>query len=167
MEQKTPKGETDPDNIFDIVPKLLGDKKWFDVSLDTILAMIRDGKRVDLRTVHVTSDQNTGEELKLPLRLRISGRPPDSEGWHISLLLYNRRIDGFGYEERFRGTDGIEHHGWHRHVWNPNSQDAASKTPVSLFDGGTMSFRDFLIRGLKEMKISYPKDDDYANPTLF
>jgi len=83
------------------------------------------------------------------------------------LLLYNRRIDGFGYEERFTDMHGVEQSGWHRHVWNERSQHASGKISVSLFDKGNVSFRDFLIWSFKEMGVLYPKDDDYANQSLF
>jgi len=152
--------------IFDCVPKLLKERKWFDVSLDTILRDIDDGKRVDLQTVHQTLDETSGEQSKLPLRLRVSGTSSSEEGWHIMLLLYNRPIDGFGYEARFCDIHGVEQTGWHRHIWNHKSQGAADKVLASMLDKGKISFRDFLIRTLKEMKISYPKDDDYANPRL-
>jgi hypothetical protein len=167
VDRKHPKGENQPEAIFDCVPRLLGERKWFDVSLVTMLRDIDDGKRIDLQSVHHTQDENTSEELRLPLRLRVSGRPRFAEGWHITLLLYNKPIDGFGYEERFCDIDGIQRSGWHRHIWNHVSQDARGKILVRIFERGNMTFRDFIIRALKEMKISYPTDDDYATPTLF
>ena len=109
----------------------------------------------------------SGETVKLRIRLRVSGIPRFPAGWHVSLLLYNRRIDGFGYEERFTDTDGVEQSGWHRHIWNEKTQDAQAKKSVSLFNKGNASFREFLIWSFKEMGVSYPKDDDYASQLLF
>jgi hypothetical protein len=151
------------DNVFDCVADLLRQRKWFDVSVDTILSKIEHGERVELQAVHEMTDKASGEELKLRMRLRISGIPQFPDGWHVSLLLYNRRIDGFGYHERFSDLEGVERTGWHRHVWNEKTQDANGKIRVSLFDKGNVSFRDFLVWSFKEMGVSYPKDDDYAN----
>jgi hypothetical protein len=159
--------EQPDDSVFDCVAALLKERKWFDVSVDTIQEKIERGERVELQAVHEISDEKTGESLKLRIRLRISGIPRFPAGWHVSLLLYNRRIDGFGYEERFTDTDGAEQNGWHRHVWNEKTQDANGKISVPLFDKGNPSFRDFLIWPFKEMDVSYPRDDDYADETLF
>jgi hypothetical protein len=153
-------------SVFDCAVALLKDRKWFDVSVDTIVKKIEQGERVELQAVHEMADKN-GETLKPRIRLRISGKPKFRAGWHVSLLLYNKRIDGFGYDERFTDLDGVEQSGWHRHIWNEKTQDAEGKISVSLFDKGDPSFRDFLIWSLKEMNVSCPRDDDYANETLF
>jgi hypothetical protein len=162
-----PDEQPTPDSVFDCVPALLSERKWFDVSLDTVLSKIDHGERVELQAVHEMSDKATGEKLKLRMRLRVSGVPRFPDSWHVSLLLYNRRIDGFGYHERFTDAQGMDQSGWHRHVWNKKTQDASGKVSVSLFDKGNVSFRDFLIWSFKEMRVSYPKDDYYANEVLF
>jgi hypothetical protein len=158
---KQTKRDSRVESILDCVPALLKERKWFDVSLDTILKKIEDGERVELQTVHETTDEKNGECLRLPIRLRISGKPKYSAGWHVTLLLYNRRIDGFGYEERFCDINQVEQSGLHRHVWNGRSQDAAGKISVSVFDRENLSFRDFLMWSFKAIGVSYPKDDDY------
>jgi hypothetical protein len=155
------------DNAFDCVPALLKDRKWFDVSVDTIARRIERGERVELQAVHEMTDENGKTFEKLRIRLRISGIPRFQAGWHVTLLLYNKPIDGFGYHERFTDLDGAEQTGWHRHIWNEKTQDAQGKQAVSLFDKGNPSFRNFLIWSFKEMSVSCPKDDDYANETLF
>jgi len=159
--------EQPDESVFDCVATLLKERKWFDVSIDTVLRKIEQGERVELQAVHETAGKTNGEKLKLRIRLRVSGIPRYPTGWHVSLLLYNRRIDGFGYEERFTDIHGAEQCGWHRHVWNEKTQDASGKISVSLFDKGNVSFRDFLIWSFKEMGVLYPKDDDYANQSLF
>jgi hypothetical protein len=159
--------EQPDESVFDCVATLLRERKWFDVSIDTILRKIEQGERVELQAVHEMPDETEGETLKLRIRLRITGIPRFPAGWHVSLLLYNRRIDGFGYEERFSDIHGAEQSGWHRHVWSAKTQDANGKVSVSLFDKGSASFREFLIWSFKEMGVSYPKDDDYASQLLF
>jgi hypothetical protein len=154
------------DSVFDCVPDLLKARKWFDISVDTIVRRIELGERVELQAVHEMAD-GIGKKLKLRIRLRVSGIPRFRAGWHVSLLLYNKRIDGFGFHERFTDLHGTEQSGWHRHIWCGNTQDANGKISVSLFDRNNLSFRDFLIWSFKEMAVSCPKDDDYANQTLF
>jgi hypothetical protein len=117
-------------------------------------------ERVDLHGLHHIVDEATGETLTLPLRLKISGVLQFPEGWDIAFLLGDCRIDGFGYDARFYDIDGIEQHGWHRHIWDDKAR-TLRQISVRIFDEGIL-FRDFIIWALKEMKISYPKDDDYA-----
>ncbi len=161
---RKPSKEGRAEHVFGCVPDIITERKWFDVSVDTILRKIDDGERVDLHGVHHRPDEAGGEEIALPIRLRISGSPKYLESWDVCLLLYNRRIDGFGYEQRFDDPEGIEQSGWHRHVWDEKSQSAdRSKVSVSMFDHADITFRDFVMWSLKAMNISCPKDDDYAD----
>jgi hypothetical protein len=109
------------------------------------------------------SDEQTGQELQLLLKLRIAGNPKDPTGWQIALVL-DRRIDGFDYEHRFCDIHGNEQSGWHRHLWNANSQSAeVDRIAVSLFDKADMSFEGFLVRALRHMNIVLSRDDDDGN----
>lgn len=151
------------EELFACVPRLIEEPKYFDVSLDSIEKMFNRRDRIDLRTVHsLAREDGVDEDVTLPLRLRISGVPEHPESWDAALLLYNRRIDGFGHEETFCDISGSEQNGWHRHIWNAKTQEASGKVLALLCDDDGMSFRDFLIRTLKHMKISYLKDEhDY------
>jgi|ERR1700680_1079623 len=95
------------------------------------------------------------------------GMPEYPDGWHTSLLLYNRRIDGCGFERRYLDRIGHLRSGWHRHVWNPSTQNADEKVAVRLFSRKDANFRNFLIRSFKLMKIDYIPDKYYANLSLF
>jgi hypothetical protein len=113
-----------------------------------------------LRGLHELEDA-TGQKITLSIRLKISGMPEFPEGWDAAFLVNNVRVDGFGYDARFYDSDGIQRNGWHRHVWDDKAR-VLRRAPVMLFDVGDMTFWDFIVWTLKEMKISYPKDDDYA-----
>ena len=106
--------------------------------------------------------------MTLSIRLKISGRAAFPEGWDVALFVNNVRVDGFGYDERFYDCSGLERNGWHRHVWDGETQ-VLRRVPVTLFDQEGVTFFDFVVWGLKEMKVSTPKDDSYATdqPELF
>jgi hypothetical protein len=146
--------------FLDLVPKLLSENKWFDCSMERIMNKVHARERIDLRGLHELEDVN-GEKVTLSIRLKISGIPEAPEGWDIAFFVNNVRVDGFGYDERFYDSDGVERNGWHRHIWDDKAQ-VLRRAPVTLFDRDGLMFWDFIVWALKEMKISYPKDDDYA-----
>jgi hypothetical protein len=146
--------------FLDLVPKLLSEDKWFDCSMETIMRKVQARERIDLRGLHEIEDAN-GEKVPLSIRLKISGIPEAPEGWDVAFFVNNVRVDGFGYDERFYDSDGVERNGWHRHVWDGKTR-APRRAPVELFDRDRLTLWNFIVWALKEMKISYPKDDDYA-----
>lgn len=84
-----------------------------------------------------------------------------ADSWHVSLLLYNVRIDGVGYERRFRSIGGAWCCGYHRHRWNPETLRGEGKEAMTLWPAHPteMTVRGFLERVFNEMNISY-KDQD-------
>jgi len=159
--KKTRKQNTILDErAFDAVPKLLEECKYFEYSLEEALKSITAKQRVEWRTVHSIRDTKTGEQIDVPLRLRIGGTPNDAEGWQVSLIVGNRRVDGFDFEARFCDMDGVERNGWHRHIWNPQTRAAPGKSAVTLFNRPAITFHEFLVQALKHMNVFYRKDDD-------
>jgi hypothetical protein len=147
------------------VPAVIDDRKYFNISLGGILEVWRD-RDFELDIEHEITD-STGKRTTVPLKLPISGRPEYPETWNASLLAYNRRIDGFGFEERFRDMKGVMCKGWHRHTWNPVTQDAEGKMLARPSMRGFPGSREFLKRAFKDMKILYLRDDYDDNLNLF
>jgi hypothetical protein len=129
--------------------------------MERIMSRVQARDRIDLRGLHELEDGN-GARVTLPTRLKISGIPEAPEGWDVAFFVNNLRVDGFGYDERFYDSGGLERAGWHRHVWD-DRQAVLRRVPVTLFDRDDITFRQFIAWALKEMKISYPRDDDYAS----
>ncbi len=155
-----------PRDLFALAPNVIKEPKYFPISLDTILEKLAKRERVDIESESETADSGHQKQI-VTLRLTVTGIPRYPDGWHVSLLLYNKRIDGFGYEHRFRDLNGLLRKGWHRHTWNPKTQDADGKVPVRLFRRSDMTLRNFLIRTFKAMKIGYPRDDYNETGNLF
>lgn len=155
---------------FNIVPNIIKEPKALGRALDVIVSDFNDDKRTEnidlLRVEHKTTDGATGFPVDLILHFAITGLPRYPDSWHVSLLLYNVRIDGFGYERRFRGMDGAWCSGYHRHRWNAETLNADGKEAMSLWptDPTEMTVREFLGRAFDEMNVSY--EDRYATDLL-
>jgi hypothetical protein len=114
-------------------------------------------ENIDLRTEHQTVDEASGLLVNLTLHLAITGMPKYPDSWHVSLLLFNVRIDGFGYERRFRDIHGVWCRGYHRHSWNAETLSGEGKISASGWpaDPDKMTVTEFLARAFNEMNVSY------------
>lgn len=166
MTRKRVKRELAPLDLFDLVPGIIGERKYCPWALESMIRQAQDRERIDVRMQHETVNRK-GEPQSVELRLAVMGILQYPEGWHVSLLLYNERIDGFGYEVQFQDLHGAVCREWHRHIWNRTTQHADGKIAAGLFGKKDVTFRNFLIRTFKLMNIAYPRDVDNEQRPLF
>jgi hypothetical protein len=141
-------------NNFFLVPQIVADAKYFDVSAAEIVRSLRaPAGKFDLKAEHETKDEYN-IDFRVIIRLNINCQSAEPEGWTIALKLHDERIDGFDWESRFTAADGTAAHGWHRHRWDQRAQSAkATKLPARDFDA-IDAREQFLIRALSLMRIT-------------
>lgn len=146
-------------NNFFLVPQIVADEKYFDVSIPEIVrALNSPNGKFERAEEHITTD-----EFAIPqpviLRLNVNCQSKMPEGWTMALKLHNERIDGFDWESEFTAKDGSVQQGWHRHEWNQRTQ-SAKKTKIPLSDLDTVDSREqFLIRAFGHMRIRWSTTD--------
>jgi hypothetical protein len=140
-------------NNFFLVPQIVADEKYFDVSVQEILrAVLSSSGKFDRIEEHPTQDEY-GTDFRIIIRLNINCQSRVPEGWTTALKLHNERIDGIDWESKFQRGDGSIGHGWHRHQWNQRTQSSKHlKIPVPDFNG-IDAREQFLIRALSVMRI--------------
>jgi len=140
-------------NNFFLVPQIIADEKYFDVSIAEILrSVLSPAGKFDLTEEHETKDEY-GVDFRVLIRLNINCQSKAPQGWAIALKLHNERIDGIDWEPEFLAVDGSIGHGWHRHQWDQRRQSAKhTKTPAPDFDG-IDSREQLLIRAFSIMRI--------------
>lgn len=164
---KIRKGTVLPGGLFAIVPSVISAPKFFNTSLHAILETLKD-RDFRLDAEEEITDESSGKRTSVSLRLAVSGKPEYPNNWNVSLLYGNKRIDGFGFEGRFVDmTNGILCSGYHRHTWNPKTQEAEGKVLARPSMRAFASYRQFLQRAFKEMRIKVLQDDHDDYPTLF
>jgi hypothetical protein len=148
-----------PTDYFSLVEKIVGERKYFDISRSELVRMLETGGEADVDTEHRTTDDYSNE-CSVVLRLNVHCKHPTHvEGWTIALKLHNTRIDGFDCELKFLSQDGSMNSGWHRHVWDNKLGSAErNKDPVKDFDG-VGSREEFLVRALKLFRIDLSATD--------
>lgn len=155
-----------PSNLFPFTSTIVTEVKYFDISRDEIVRQLQAGGNVETETEHRFSDEFSNEFTAV-LRLNISCKYEDARGWTISLKLHKERVDGIDWEPYFIDQTGGKSFGWHRHVWNQKYQTAKSmKTPVQGFDG-VKTREEFVIRALKELRITLSKVDHESDKLPF
>jgi hypothetical protein len=140
-------------NNFFLVPQIVADMKYFDVSAPEILrSLLAPSGKFDLTEEHETKDEYN-VDFRVIIRLNINCQSKVPEGWTIALKLHNERVDGIDWESEFTAADGSTGHGWHRHQWNQREQSAKRiKIPAPDFDG-IDAREQFLTRALSVMRI--------------
>lgn len=140
-------------NNFFLVPQIVADDKYFDVSAAEIIrALLAPSGKFDQTEEHETKDEYN-VDFRIIIRLNINCQSKVPEGWTIALKLHNERIDGIDWESEFTAADGSTGHGWHRHEWSQQAQSAKHrKIPVPDF-AGIEAREQFLIRALSIMRI--------------
>jgi hypothetical protein len=105
-------------NNFFLVPQIVADDKYFDVSRPEILRDLRaPAGKFDRTEEHETKDEYN-VDFRVIIRLNVNCQSKVPEGWTIALKLHNERIDGVDWESEFTASDGITVHGWHRHQYS-------------------------------------------------
>jgi len=148
-----------PIGYFELVPQVVADEKYIDVSRPEIVRCLETDGSYDIEFDHRTVD-DFANEVNVVLRINISCKHPTyPEGWTFTLKLHNTRIDGFDYEEKFTGHDGVQYSGWHRHIWNVNAQSAERHKVPAVDLNGVASREEFVIRVLKLLHVSVSATD--------
>jgi hypothetical protein len=146
-------------NNFFLVPQIVSDEKYFDVSIPEMLRIVRSPAGKFERTEEHTTIDEYGQEYRVIIRLNVNCQSQVPEGWTIALKLHKERIDGIDWEAGFYAVDGSRGRGWHRHQWNQRTQSAKhTKIPTADFD--SVDGREaFLIRALSIMRIKVSARD--------
>ena len=146
-------------DYFELVPQIVEDKKYIDVSRPEIVRALEANGSYDTEFEHTTVD-DFANKVTVVLRININCQHPTyPEGWTFTLKLHNTRVDGFDHEEKFVGMDGAIYSGWHRHLWNVKARSAEKdKALVSDLDG-ISSREEFVIRVLKLMHTTVSATD--------
>src|SRR5215469_14081570 len=111
-------------NNFFLVPQVVADEKYFDVSIPEILRVISSPAGKFNRTEEHDTRDEYDVDHHVVIRLNVNCQSKDCTGWTISLKMHNVRIDGLDWEPDFTAHDGTKAHGWHRHRWNQRQQNA-------------------------------------------
>jgi hypothetical protein len=81
-------------NNFFLVPQIIADEKYFDVSRPEILRDLRaPAGKFDRAEEHEAKDEY-GVDFRVIIRLNINCQSKVPEGWTIALKLHNERVDG-------------------------------------------------------------------------
>jgi hypothetical protein len=140
-------------NYFFLVPQIVEDEKYFDVSVAEIVRSLNSpAGKFDRTEEHATTDEY-GVDYRVVLRLNINCQSKIPEGWAVALKLHKSRIDGIDYESTFTASGGTRGVGWHRHQWNQRQQSAGrTKIATTDFDG-VDSREQFVTRAFSVMRI--------------
>jgi hypothetical protein len=133
------------------------------INLSGVLDPIDKGERFDRSVRHQTVNETTHITVDVTLRFVVVGHLANFDSWNVSLLVYNRRVDGFGYEQGFRDIQGIPCDGWHRHCWNREKQHAKGKLLMGSWPLD-LTFKDFVVRAFTDMNVCLK--DDYGTSGL-
>lgn len=146
-------------NYFFLVPRIVSDTKYFDVSVGEILRALDSAAGKFERTEeHETRDEYNLEQHVI-LRLNINCQSMLPQGWTIALKLHNERIDGIDWESEYTAADGTTQHGWHRHQWSQKEESAKfRKIPSNDLDN-VDGREQFLIRAFSIMRITVSGKD--------
>lgn len=150
-----------PDELFHLVPLIVQEDKYFDISMDEISREVQSGSgSAEVKTDHFVVMPG-GIQAVAPLRLRVAGAEVP-ESWVVALLMHNTRIDGVDHEDWFESSDGNECEGWHRHVWDHRNKTADdTKCPTDGLDG-CLNLEAFLRRVFDKMRILLNRVDHGA-----
>jgi hypothetical protein len=133
------------------------------VSLGAVLEMIDAGKRFDRSVEHRTVNAAGDLPTAVTLRFVVVGHPKYFDSWNVTLLIHNRRIDGFGWEQGRRDIYGIPLNGWHRHCWDAHSQHAEGKLPAASWPSEVATLKEFVTRAFNEMNIFCEDENETSN----
>lgn len=119
------------EEIAALVPDLLAQEKYFDISCDEIQEELKAGRADIKREVFVDV---SGETIVIWLRLNFTGLDQELPvRWKASLKAGGKRIAGLDHEPDFTDMNGQPAQGWHRHVWCSKTKQAESlKESVSV-----------------------------------
>jgi hypothetical protein len=152
-----------PREYFHLVPRIVEEEKYFDVSRAEIQRELETRGEFGIETFHELNDD--GEQVTVTLDLRISYKNGYG-GWSVALLLHNERVDGIDFEARYTSMDDQSCSGWHRHCWNEAAKEAKTqKKPLTDLDG-IDNLEDFLIRIFATLRIRL-NQEDHGNYELF
>jgi len=147
-------------NYFHLVPKIREESKYFDVSQAAMCQRLIDKKYGEFTAEHQTGDLD-GTTVYFDLRLNISCKAPQVEGWAVSIKLHGQRIDGVDHHAVYDAEGGNRAHGWHRHGWDTGAQsDNIVRAPIEGFED-VRDIETFVRRVCKTLKVkTNAKDHD-------
>jgi hypothetical protein len=143
-------------DYFHLVSQICGTPKYFDLSLNEIERQLGHSNKFRFEGELVLEDD--GEEVTIPIHLHI-GSTNGCTAWTVAITLHNQRIDCIDHEKTFWSVGGAKESGWHRHIWDVESQSCTiPKLPlVDLTED--LLLRDFLVRSFQVMGVLLNADD--------
>jgi hypothetical protein len=143
-------------DYFHLVAQIIAEDKYFDVSLAEIERQLDYSGKFRFESESLLD--NEGTEVTIPIRLYI-GYTNGPEGWSVALVLHNVRVDCIDWEAKYRGIDGNNQSGWHRHQWDHASKTCSDrKIPIPDLNV-EISLHEFLVRCFNLMAILLNRDD--------
>ena len=155
-----------PQFLFHRAPEIISSEKYIDFHINELVRALRGRNRYEVEFDHYLAQTSDEEPDSILLRLNIACPIFDlPESWTISLKLHNERIDGVDFLRSYRDENGNRASGWHRHIWDPNAQNADRHSELRDVNN-IKTINQFLIRTLSIMKTKYNAVDD-GNFELF
>lgn len=95
------------------------------------------------------------------VRVVVRARHTQPESWAMAVIV-GRRIDGIDWERVVRDHRGkaFDCSGWHRHIWDPTTQDALKECLPSF---NPTSFDKFIRDGFRILNVQLGKGDGDAD----
>ncbi|HEX3154465.1 MAG TPA: hypothetical protein VHV32_07550 [Candidatus Angelobacter sp.] len=158
-------------DLFHLAARVIADVKWFACSINDIERELNDENGECEKECEHSIPDEFGNEAIVTLRLNINCKSKYPQGWTIALKMHGTRIDGIDWHATFTDPEGQKHNGWHRHHYNAKAKTADhTRYPVQGFDnldGDAMGRYRFLIRALKEMRMTLDANDNGQDKLQF
>jgi hypothetical protein len=152
-----------PKDYFHLVPQILVEDKYFDISQSEIERCLLETGELSFECDLEVDDAGERVVVTLEIRIRSNGYPHCT----IALLLHATRIDCIDHESRFTDENGEPKSGWHRHIWHaPTKQADKQKRCIADLENAD-SLGELLRRVFQVMNISLNKVDYGTMDELF
>jgi hypothetical protein len=108
----------------------------------------------------------TGNLTAAHLRWAVCARSNKPLNWSMSLLLNDVRIDCIDWEKRVLDHRGHLCSGWHRHIWDSDTESCEHKKECLDGFGTFVQLTDFFRDGCDLLRIRFGEEDTYATSGL-
>jgi hypothetical protein len=147
-------------NFFHLVPQILAENKFVDVSVPAIIRAAFSGEYKAQFVREFWTKDFDGTDVSVSLMVNVGGSIDSWLGWSAALLMHSTRIDCIDHEYGYLACTGERMDGWHRHIWCEKLKEAETKKiPIDGFDG-CATIQSFLYRVARVMNITWDGADD-------
>ena len=126
--------------------------------------MVEGGRFLHPFTVSVETDSAIH---RISLRWAMNRRSTHPRNWSMALIMANVRIDGVDFEERVDDYRGHRCSGWHRHIWDTDTE-SCERCKECLSDFGPFNlFPEFVLAASTVLGIEFEEEEERdAVPSL-